>query len=103
MDINPNKNFQKSAIDLLQLALQNHLPGKGESTPKGPGNDISTDSPIDASFVSLSEEGRTASFKFDFNATADNFSKIDALRNSDSFAKAHASISYENVKNLLDF
>ncbi len=101
MDINPNINSQKSAVDLSQLALQNHLPGKGAS--KGPGNDISTDTPIDASFVSLSEEGRAASFKFDFNATADNFSKLDALRNSDSFAKAHASISYEKVKNLLDF
>ena len=103
MDINPNSNSQKSAIDLSQLGLQSHLPGKGASTPKGPGNDISTDTPIDASFVSLSEEGRAASFKVDFNATADNFSKLDALRNSDSFAKAHASISYEKVKNLLDF
>jgi hypothetical protein len=99
MDINPNRNSQKQAIDLSQLPLPNHLPGKGASAPKEP--EISTDTP-GASSVSLSEEGRAASFKFDFNATADNFSKLNALSNSDSFAKAHASISYENVKNLLD-
>jgi hypothetical protein len=52
--------------------------------------------------VNLSEEGRAASFKFDVNATTDNLLKLNALGNSESFAKAHSSISCETVKNLLD-
>jgi len=101
MDINPNINPQKSAIDLSQSTLQKHLPTNRTPSLQKAGEEISTGTPPDATFVSLSEEGRAASFKFDFNATADNFSRMNALKHSESFANAHASISYENVKNLL--
>ncbi len=102
MDINPNTNPQKSAIDLSQSNLQKHLPTNRTISPQKEDSEISTATPTGASLVSLSEEGRTASFKFDFNATDDNLSRMNALKHSESFANAHASISYENVKNLLD-
>lgn len=101
MDINPNINPQKSAIDLSQSTLQKHLPTNRIPAPQNTDSEISTGTPSDAAFVSLSEEGRAASYKFDFNATADNLTRMNALKHSESFANAHASISYENVKNLL--
>lgn len=100
MDINQNINSQKPAIDLF--TTHKNLPGKETTAPTQPGSEISTDTPLNASTVNLSKEGRAASLIVDFNATADNLSKINALRDSESFPKAHASISYENVKNLLD-
>ncbi len=100
MDINQNINTQKTANDLSQFAFKNHLPDKGESASKGMVKKIAT--PPGSTTVNLSKEGRTASFTVDFNATADNFSKLNLLKNSDSLAKAHFSISYEKVKNLLD-
>ncbi len=101
MDINQDINYQKHAIDPSQLNLPKHLP-ENKTVPQGTGSEISTDTAPGASTVSLSQEGRAASFTFDFNATTDNLLKLDALGNSKAFAKAHASISYENVKNLLD-
>jgi hypothetical protein len=101
MDINQNITSQKTANDLSQFALKNHLPGKRSSASKGTGKEIST-TPFGSTTVSLSKEGRAASFTVDFNATADNLSKLNVLKNSDSFAKAHSSISYEKVKILLD-
>jgi hypothetical protein len=101
MDINQNINTKKIAKDLSQFALKNHLPGKGESASKGMVKEIFTP-PFGSTTVNLSKEGRAASFTVDFNAAADNFSKLNVLKNSDSFAKAHSSISYEKVKNLLD-
>lgn len=100
MDINHNINSQKTANDLSQFALKNHPPGKGSSASKETGKEILT-TPFESTTVSLSKEGRVASFTVDFNATADNLSKLNVLKNSDSFAKAHSSISYEKVKNLL--
>ncbi len=102
MDINPDINYQKRDIDQSQLNLPKQPIEKKTALPQGVGSEISTDIPPGASTVSLSEEGRAASFTFDFNATTDNLLKIDALGNSKSFAKAHASISYENVKDLLN-
>lgn len=100
MDINQNINSQKTANDLSQFGLKNHFPDKGSSASKGTGKENST-TPGSAT-VSLSKEGRAASFTVDFNATAYNLSKLNGFKNSDSFAKAHSSISYEKVKNLLD-
>jgi hypothetical protein len=99
MDINQNRNSQKTAKDLSQFALKNHPPGKGSSASKGTGKEIST--PPGSTTVSISKEGRASSFTVDFNATSDNLSKINVLKNSDSFTKAHSSMSYEKVKNLL--
>ena len=101
MDINQNINSQKNTTDLSQLNLPKHLP-ENKTVPQGAGSEISTDTALGASTVSLSEKGRAASFTFDFNATTDNLLKLNALGNSKSFAKTHASISYENVKTLLD-
>jgi len=101
MDINQNINSQKTAKDLSQFALKNHLSDKGASESKGTVMEIST-TQLGSTTVSLSKEGRAASFAVDFNATADNLSKLNGFKNLDSFAKAHSSISYENVKNLLN-
>ena len=102
MDINQDVNYQKHAIDQSQLNLPKHLTENKTAVPQGTGSEILPDTAPGASTVSLSQEGRAASFTFDFNATTDNLLKLDALGNSKSFAKAHASISYENVKTLLD-
>jgi len=102
MDINQDIDHQKHAIDLTNLNLSKHLPENRTSTPKRVNSKISIDSSPDASTVSLSEEGRAASSTFDFNATADNLLKLEIFGKSKAFAKAHASISYENVKKLLD-
>lgn len=102
MDINPDINYQKRAIDPSHLNLPKQHPEKKTAAPHGVDSKISTDTPTGASTVSLSEEGRAASVTFDFNATTDNLLKLDALKNSKSFAEGHASISYENVKDLLD-
>ncbi len=103
MDINQNINSQKQAIDLSNFTKNKNLPDKGTTTPTRTGSEISTDTPpLRAATVNLSQEGRAASLIVDFNSTADNISKINALRDSESFPKAHAAISYENVKNLLD-
>ncbi len=101
MDIKQNINSQKSAIDLSNFTMNKNLPGKGTTPPPQTGSEIST-TPFNASTVNLSKEGRAASLIVDFNATADNFSKINALGDSEYFPSAHATISYENVKNLLD-
>ena len=102
MDINPDINYQKRPIDQSQLNLPKQLPKDKTALLHGGDSEISTDIPPGASTVSLSEEGRAASFTFDFNATTDNLLKLDELGYSKSFAKAHSSISYENVKNLLE-
>ena len=102
MDINQNIKSQKPAIDLSNFTMNQNLPGKGTTPPAKTSSEVSTDTPLNASTVNLSQEGRAASLIVDFNATADNLSKINALRNSESFPRAHASISYETVKNLLD-
>ncbi len=101
MDINPDINYQKRAIDPSKLNLLKKYPEDKTALPQGVGNKISTDIKPGASTVKLSEEGCAASFKFDFNATTDNLLKLNELGNSKTFAKAHASISYENVKSLL--
>lgn len=93
MDINQDINYQKHAIDLSQLYSPKHLPENKTAVPQGADSKFSTETPPGASTVSLSEEGRAASFTFDFNATTDNLLKLNALGNSKSFAKAHASIS----------
>ncbi len=98
MDINQDINHQKSTIDLSQLNLPKHKTAETQ----GANSETSTDTAPGASTVSLSEEGRAASFKFDFNATTENLLKMEALGNSKSFGKAHASISYDSVKHLLD-
>ncbi len=102
MDINPDINHQKHTIDLSQFNLPKHPQENKTAVPRGAENENPTDTTPDASTVNLSDKGRAASFTFDFNATADNLSKLNTLRNSKSFARAHASISYENVKNLLE-
>ncbi len=102
MDINQDINFQKPTVDLSQLNLPKHLQEKSAAVPQGADSEISTDTAADASTVSLSEEGRAASFTFDFNATNENLLKLEALGNSKSFGKAHAAISYDSVKHLLD-
>ncbi len=102
MEINQDINYQKHTIDLSQTNLPKHFPENNAAVPQGAGSKISTDTASGAATVSLSEEGRAASFKFDFNATTDNLLKMEALGNSNSFGKAHASISYENVKSLLE-
>ena len=99
MDINQNINSQKSAIDLSQFTKHQNLPDK--ETTRKPDSTVSNAS-LNASTVNLSKEGRAASFEFDFNATTENLSRLDTLKNSDSFTKAHASISYDKVKHLLD-
>lgn len=101
MDINQDVNNQKSAIDLSQLNLPKHQ-SNNKVVPQGAGSGILPDTVPGASTVSISEEGRAASITFDFNAATDNLAKLDALGNLKSFTKAHASISYENVKKLLD-
>ncbi len=101
MDINQDIKSQKHTVDLSQLNLPKYLQQNKTATPQAVDSENSTNTAPGASTVSLSEEGRAASFTFDFNATTDNRLKLDAL-DSKSFAKAHASISYENVQNLLD-
>jgi hypothetical protein len=100
MEINQNLNYQKHTTDLSQLTLEKHLTENGTTSPQVADSQFST-TPLNASAVNISEKGRTASFAFDFNATKDNLSKLNTLGSSESFAKAHASISYEKVKNLL--
>jgi hypothetical protein len=100
MDINQNINFQKTANDISQFVLKNQLPDKGVNTSNE--TDKETFSPLGSTNVSLSEEGRSASFNVAFNETSENLSKLNELKDSDSFAKLHSSISYEKVKNLLD-
>ncbi len=101
MDINPDVNYQKSNIDLSQLNLPKNLQENKTATGAA-GSELSADTAPGASSVNLSEEGRAASFKFDFNAETENLSKLEALGNSKSFGNAHASISYDKVKHLLD-
>lgn len=101
MDINQDMNYQKRTVDLSQLNLPKHLPKNNTAISRKTDSNNSTDALPDASTVSLSEEGRTASLTVDFNAATENLLKLDALGNSKTFAKAHASISYENVKTLL--
>ncbi|MCP3944106.1 MAG: hypothetical protein GY710_21870 [Desulfobacteraceae bacterium] len=102
MDINQDINYQKHNVDLSQLNLSKLPPESKTVVPQGADSEISTDTASGASTVSLSEKGRAASVTFDFNATPENLLKLEALGNSKSFGKAHASISYDNVKNLLD-
>jgi hypothetical protein len=99
MEINQNINYQRHTTDQPQSNLEKHLTRNGATAPQGAGSEIPTDT-HGASAVSLSEEGRAASFAFDFNAP-ENLSKLNALGKTESFANAHASISYENVKDLL--
>lgn len=101
MDINSDINYQKRTTDLSQLNLPKQHPKNNKDLPQGVDSKIPTDIPPGASTVNLSEEGRAASLTFDFNATTENLLKLDALKNSESFAKAHTAISYENVKHLL--
>ncbi len=102
MDINQNIDYKKNAIDLSQLSLPKHHSENKKTVSQRVDNEVSTDTTPGASTVTLSEEGRVASVTFDFNATADNLLKLDALGNSKSFTKAHATISYEKVKSLLE-
>jgi len=102
MDINQTIDYKKNAIDLSQLNLPKHHLENKTMVSKGLDSEVPTDTTPGASTVNLSEEGRAASFTFDFNATADNLLKLEALGNSKTFAKAHASISYEKVKDLLE-
>ncbi len=102
MDINQDITSQKHAIDLSQLNLPKHHPGNKISASQRIESEVSTNTAPGASTVNLSEEGRAASLTFDFNATTENLLKLNALGKSESFAKAHASISYEKVKSLLD-
>ncbi|MCG8635395.1 MAG: hypothetical protein MI863_16300 [Desulfobacterales bacterium] len=97
MEINQDINYRKNNLDLPQMNQPKDPQEKqaGTSTEKSP-----ADAP-GASTVSLSEEGRAASFTFDFNAEAENLAKLEILGKSNSFAKAHASISYDKVKHLL--
>ncbi len=88
MDINLDINYQKRNTDPSQLNLPKQHPKNKTDLPQGVDSKISTDIQPGASTVSLSEEGRTASFAFDFNATTDNLLKLDTLGNSKSFAKA---------------
>ncbi len=97
-----NQNRQKSVIDLTQYPLQKPPADEGATSLQGTVKEISSGVPRGSSAVSLSQEGRTASLTFDFGATTDNLAKLDALANPESFTRSHASISYENVKNLLD-
>ena len=100
MDINQDINRQKTTIDLSQLPSQERPQGNRLTPSKKAGSEIPP-AILTASTVSLSPEGRAASVAFDFNATAHNIARLNTL-SPESFAKAHASISYENVKNLLD-
>ncbi|MBI9092421.1 MAG: hypothetical protein JEZ12_24660 [Desulfobacterium sp.] len=84
------------------MNIPKHFPENKTAGPQGTGSETSTDTPPDASTVTLSGAGRVASVTVDFNATTDNLLKLDALGNSKSFAKAHGVISYEKVKNLLE-
>ncbi len=102
MDINQDIDRQKTAIDLSQLPLQKHTAGNQPTPSQRAGSEISEPPPLGVSTVKLSQEGRAASVAFDFNATEHNLSKLKALGSSSTIAKAHASISYERVKNLLE-
>lgn len=55
-----------------------------------------------ASDVELSREGLAASLGVDFAAESHNLGKLEKLGESGGLAMAHATISYENVKHLLD-
>jgi hypothetical protein len=98
MDINQDINYQKNNLDLSHLNLPKNLPEK----KAGEGGEKTPDTAPGASTVNLSEKGRAASFTFDFNAEADTLSKLESLGKSESFGNAHASISYDKVKHLLD-
>ncbi len=101
MVINQDMDRQKTAIDISHLPLQKYTADNRPAPSQKAGSEISDSPLLEASTVSLSQEGREASVSFDFNATEHNLSKLKVLGNSKSFTKAHASISYEKVKDLL--
>ncbi len=82
--------FQKSTLE----EETNNMPETNSSTPLGvlPG----------ASDVELSREGLAASQGVDFFAEKDNLEKLTAFGKSGMPATAHAALSYESVKHLLD-
>ena len=96
MEINQQLNHTTTGTDLSNFAAKKPAAALREERPSRPVANLG------ASAVNLSEEGRTASLTFDFHAAPENLARMDALGNSESLAKAHATISYETVRNLLD-
>lgn len=100
MEISQDINYQKHNFDPSPLATP--LPEKETAVPPGTANETPSDTAPGSSLVSLSEKGRAASQTFDFHAEAETLSRLEALGSSKSFANAHAAISYDKVKHLLE-
>ena len=96
MEINQQLNHTKTGTDFPNFAAKKPASAPDEERPSRPVANLG------ASAVNLSEEGRTASRAFDFNAASDNLARMEALAAPESFAKAHAAISYETVRDLLN-
>ncbi|MCG8615000.1 MAG: hypothetical protein MI802_02180 [Desulfobacterales bacterium] len=102
MEINSDVGYQKANVDLSQQNPSALKPENKAAEVKSPAGETSAKQSSGSSTVSLSDEGRAASMELDFSDEADIFTKMQALGNSNAFGKAHASISYDSVKHLLD-
>ena len=102
MDISQDINYQKANIDLPHLNQPKQVVENKANVPKSPVADEPSQAKPGAASVSLSEQGRAASLNIDFGSETDILSKMQALGNTGNFGKAHAAISYDNVKHLLE-